>query len=161
MKKTICKFCGDQNEINFYLSNKSCCKKCVSKKALNRYYNLSPDDKEEYKNRVAAWQEKKIFQYRFLQAKNRAILNGLSFDLTTEDIKTIYERQNGLCYYSGIEMKMDRTGIYTVSVDRINSSKGYTVNNVVLCTSIVNSMKNKLPVDEFIKIVNAIARHNK
>jgi hypothetical protein len=159
MKIPNCKSCGDTNQLNFYSQNKSICKKCASKKSLDRYKNLSQEEKIKYKNKVANWQVNKIYQYRFLQAKNRAKISKIDFTITADDIKNVYEKQNGLCYYSGIVMQKDRTGIYTLSVDRKNSKKGYTPDNIVLCTTIVNSMKNKLPIDEFISIVKAVAEH--
>lgn len=37
----------------------------------------------------------------------------------------------------------------TVSVDRLDSSKGYTLENVVLCCAAINRMKMDMTVDEF------------
>ena len=47
----------------------------------------------------------------------------------------------------------------TISIERIDSNKGYTKDNVVLVAGIVNSMKNDLSQDEFIKTINLICKN--
>ena len=69
-----------------------------------------------------------------------------------------------MCKYSGVLLDIDNTNgdndnrinINTLSIDRLDSSKGYTKDNVVLVTAIVNSMKNDLSENEFIKIIKKI-----
>lgn len=41
----------------------------------------------------------------------------------------------------------------SLSIDRIDSTKGYTYDNVVLCRSVCNLIKNDLPMDEFKMII--------
>ena len=48
-----------------------------------------------------------------------------------------------------------------ISIDRINSSLGYTKDNVQLVAAIVNRMKTDLPDSEFIKICSIITDNNK
>jgi len=48
-----------------------------------------------------------------------------------------------------------------ISIDRINSSLGYTKDNVQLLAAIVNHMKTDLPDSEFIKICSIITDNNK
>ena len=48
---------------------------------------------------------------------------------------------------------------YVVSVDRVDSNKGYLKDNVVLCCDSVNTMKMKLDTKEFLNICNKIINH--
>jgi hypothetical protein len=41
-------------------------------------------------------------------------------------------------------MTLDEVGNDSVSIDRIDSSNGYTPSNTVLCRAVINSMKSNL-----------------
>ena len=47
---------------------------------------------------------------------------------------------------------------YVVSVDRVDSNKGYLKDNVVLCCDSVNTMKMKLDTKEFLNICKEIVK---
>lgn len=55
------------------------------------------------------------------------------------DLEEIYEIQNGYCIYSGMKFG---TGLFQPSLDRIDSSKNYTKDNVVLCWKSLNCAKS-------------------
>lgn len=78
-------------------------------------------------------------------AKNRNI----SFDLNIEDVWGLYLRQNKKCYLSGLDIGFI---IYkeTASVDRIDSTKPYTIDNVALCHKDINKIKASFSVEEFL-----------
>ena len=87
------------------------------------------------------------------------------FDLTHEYLIEIWNRQNGKCFYSGRDMiynysKKDFNYLNynpeKASIDRIDSSKGYIQNNIVLCCAMANSMKMDLPYEEFKKWIKDI-----
>ena len=48
----------------------------------------------------------------------------------------------------------------SVSIDRIDSEKGYTRRNIVFTTSIVNRMKNKFDSNIFLILCKAITNYN-
>ncbi len=50
---------------------------------------------------------------------------------------------------------------WNISVDRIDSNKGYTVDNIQLVCAIINRMKMNLSNDEFISLCDALASNNK
>jgi hypothetical protein len=45
---------------------------------------------------------------------------------------------------------------FQVSIDRIESSKGYTKNNTVLCCQSINYMKNDYPIESFNLFFNSL-----
>lgn len=80
--------------------------------------------------------------------------------LTSDFIMALYEKQNGLCALSGIPLTWDaKKGrvLTNLSIDRIDSSKGYDADNVQLVCRIVNIMKNNLSQDSFIVWCSKIA----
>lgn len=45
------------------------------------------------------------------------------------------------------------------SIDRINSNKGYTKDNVVITLGVINLMKRDLELNEFIELCSQVANH--
>ena len=71
----------------------------------------------------------------------------------------MWEKQQGHCAYSFIKMKLEPNTPYSVSVERINSSIGYTKENTVLVCNAVNRMKTDLNPELFFEFCSAIAHH--
>lgn len=75
----------------------------------------------------------------------------LEYDMPEGYLAALWQWQGGACFYTDKPMRMGYgTGRdpYGVSIDRVDSAKGYIVGNVVLCCSRVNSVKNNLTLDE-------------
>lgn len=104
---------------------------------------------------------------RFNAAKNRAKSRNIEFNITRDFLIELYRRQNGLCYYSNIEMKdtignrnRNNNDPYSLSIERVDSTRGYTKDNIVLCCSVINIMKNGLSKEEFLSICRKITENN-
>lgn len=85
---------------------------------------------------------------RRYSAKNREI----GFDRSY--LREVWDKQNGFCAISKIKMThlLSTGSVKTnVSVDRIDSSKGYTKDNIQLVCAIINTMKMDMIMLEFIK----------
>jgi hypothetical protein len=90
--------------------------------------------------------------------KDSARKRNIFFDLIEDDLKIMYERQEGNCYFSKRKMSFKSDNVkYAISVDRLDSNKGYTKTNTVFCLNIVNSMKSNLELNEFLDIVRDIS----
>lgn len=80
----------------------------------------------------------------FASAKHRAAKRGQPFDLTEEWALEQIERQGFKCALTGIPFLADRGSArarpYTPSFDRIDNSKGYTIDNVRIVAFAVNLM---------------------
>lgn len=90
-------------------------------------------------------------------AKSRCKKKEWEFEISYEYISELYERQGGLCYYTGKPMKLCRNDQNAASIDRLDSKKGYTKTNVVLCTWAINRMKQEVGVSEFLSLCKTIA----
>jgi len=91
----------------------------------------------------------------FCNIKRRCYDKHLECDIDEKYIIDLYKKQNGLCYYTGVEMQLSSSdkseNRENVSVDRIDSRQGYLKSNVVLCCWVVNNIKQDLSVNELKK----------
>jgi hypothetical protein len=79
---------------------------------------------------------------------------GYSFELTKEEFR---ELTKGTCYYCDSPPNNTKKGIYNngpyiySGIDRIDNTKGYSIDNCVSCCSICNYMKRDLSQNDFKK----------
>jgi hypothetical protein len=87
----------------------------------------------------------------FLKALIRS--NNKRNGLTTDSLLQMFDRQNGRCAISGVEMtRLSGQGhvATNISIDRIDSSKSYTPDNIQLVCHIVNLMKHNLTTAQLV-----------
>lgn len=104
---------------------------------------------------------KEISQSVFNKIRQKAIDRNLVFDVSIEDIYDIFISQKKLCAISGvpIKFKISYKDEQTASLDRIDSSKPYTKDNVQWVHKKVNTMKWNISQNEFIEWCKVIACH--
>lgn len=83
------------------------------------------------------------------------------FNLTQEILEKQWELQNGMCVYSKVKLvhysyKLKSDKIYTASVDRIDSSKGYIEGNVQFVSQAINYMKGTMSHEETLLLCDII-----
>ena len=92
---------------------------------------------------------------------SRKLQGGPSVNLKLEDMFILYEQQHGLCAITGTVMTyqstMDNNNDRNISLDRIDNTKGYVLDNVQYVCKRVNLMKNTLAEKEFIGWCKLIA----
>jgi hypothetical protein len=101
----------------------------------------------------------------FTRFRNYAKKKGNSFEIQPKDIWELFEKQNRKCALSGIDLsfvnqKSYRNASYTVSIDRIDSNKGYTKDNTQLVHKDINIMKNAFNQNYFVQMCKLITQHN-
>lgn len=88
-------------------------------------------------------------------------LHGEPSNLTTDFMVELWERQGGLCFYSGLPMTQPNYGKsrnYTAaSIDRLDPARGYLIDNVVWCRWVCNLGKNGLSLDEYVGLCSRVA----
>ncbi len=83
------------------------------------------------------------------RARQRARRDDMEFDLTTEDLNILWEACEGRCAVSGLPFSLDTFADALVkhpfapSIDRIDSSKGYTLKNTRLVCTAANFAMNQ------------------
>lgn len=99
----------------------------------------------------------------FSSLKAAAKTRDYEFSISIEDIWNIFEAQKGKCALSNLsihfEPKSLNRSISTASVDRIDSCKGYTKENIQIVHKDINKMKNSYPQDYFIYVCKKIAEN--
>ena len=137
VRKSNCDHC----ELEFTPRTKTsrfCSRKC--KDSWNHSYEKRRDYVVEYRGR----NPKNYLKSLKCHKKQRK-------DLSIEFLEGLYNKQEGKCAISGVVM----THIYgqgktptNISIDRIDSSKEYSEDNVQLVCYTVNIMKNTLTLEE-------------
>jgi hypothetical protein len=100
----------------------------------------------------------------FGKAKQSAKKRNMDFDLTIVDLDNLHKKQNGKCALTGEILEFGtnfskRAIDVTASLDRIDSSKGYTVDNIQWVHKDLNMMKRNYDNDYFKYICYLVAKH--
>jgi uncharacterized C2H2 Zn-finger protein len=88
-------------------------------------------------------------------------------DVTLSQLLDLYNKQDGKCAISGIEMQLGdkRNGQhgnpYALSLDRIDSDKPYTIDNLQFLIDSVNTFKGQFDLDTMFFITKQIYAKNK
>lgn len=90
--------------------------------------------------------------------KYSANKRGLEWSLTEEEFRKLVTSP---CYYTGIMpstviQNKNAEAFYYNGVDRLDSSKGYTVGNCVACYTPINFMKSDTPEEEFLNLIKQV-----
>lgn len=154
-----CTVCGEAKKEEFFSPHKkekyrngkhSACRDCMNKQSAGRRVNKK-DDLAYYLIRLLGGLKNKL--------KHKEKYKSFLFEITKNDVLSLYEKQNGKCAISGIKMThFTNEGriLYNLSVDRIDSDKGYTIDNIQLLCTIINTMKSTLSNEEFVEICKLI-----
>ena len=153
-----CSKCGEVKSNNdFYQSQRgNRCKECIliGTRKYKRKIRLDPEHRKmeglkQKERRVRLWQNTLIND-----SKNRKLEN----NLTVDDINEMFNKQDGLCYWFKIPLipSKDKKHPQQPSLDRLDSSKGYTRDNVVLCCYSANIGRNENDLDTWKKFLDLL-----
>lgn len=101
--------------------------------------------------------------YMWSSSRISAKRRNIEFNLTIEDMWEQATKQNKKCALSNVPLffflrTIDKTK-GNASLDRIDSSKGYTKDNVQWVTKKINLLKQSLPQNEFIEICKSVSNN--
>lgn len=161
-RKLLCHGCGEyKDKEEFSLkggvdkvrdNRRTLCKGCYTARQKERHKNL-PDDKKL----------ERCLRVRWLCARDRSKRSGkIEFSITFEDVVNLWKKQNGLCSLSGIKMTYELQNGRTptnVSIDKIDRTKGYTIDNIQLVCMACNQIKSDLSEREMYEFCKEIVRH--
>ncbi len=156
--KPKCFKCGKSLFLHqFYKDREGCpliCKNCLEdeikkvkrldnkerKKALRRAYYRKPEVNKKSRLRGNKWRKENPKKYRFSSCKSGARIRGFEWDLTFEQFIIFWRKP---CFYCGSEIE-------TIGLDRIDSKKGYTLDNIVSCCPCCNNWKGSMSQEDFL-----------
>ena len=127
----------------YYLTHREELKKRAKTYRLSHIEHTRQVDRNYYReHRVETLEKNKLPARRWITARSYAKHEGREWSISFEEY---YQLLRQGCFYSGKSLS-DETGI---GLDRIDNSKGYTLDNVLPCCGECNSIRgNKLTVDE-------------
>lgn len=137
--------CGDSKSVaswTLLAGTSRSCTKCAYKKAFKGYEQLSIT----YYNQIE----------RAAKRRNHA------FCLTIANMWDQYQKQMGKCVFTGLDLTLTNSNnfnLQTASLDRIDSSKGYTPDNIQWIHKDANKMKMDLPEQDFFRMIKEIYEH--
>lgn len=105
-----------------------------------------------------------IPQVFWYMCKFGAKVRNIHFDITIEYAWDLFIKQNKKCALTGLELNFGsftKDPSATASLDRIDSSKGYTKDNIQWVHKWINLMKLDFSQDEFIKKCHEVSNFNK
>ncbi len=126
-----------------YLSFNKECQGCRSKRHFNDRHFVKTSLRD-------------VLADRLYVSTIRASNKNLSLDIDLQFLLQLWEQQNGLCYYTKKPLSLEINNTNKVSIDRLDSSRGYTRDNVVLCRNSINYLKGELPINDFKSIIEEI-----
>jgi hypothetical protein len=134
----------------------------LKKKKQSEYYkkykenNLESIRENSRKYRIEKWWVPLHAKCSERNRKRKKQLAVIDFD--SNYIKELYDKQEGKCYWLGIQMNPDKPARHCLkpSLDRLDNNVGYIKSNIVLCTILANNARNSTPVDEWIEICNML-----
>jgi hypothetical protein len=101
---------------------------------------------------------------KFSSIRTHARTRNIPFDITVSDAWEQFLKQDRKCAYTGQLLTMiPRSACWgddnTASLDRIDSSLGYTTDNIQWVHKTINKMKLDLTESDFLKICSDITKH--
>ncbi|MEK6881027.1 MAG: hypothetical protein AABY22_15520 [Nanoarchaeota archaeon] len=126
---------------------KNCGKKCPIRKYGKENINFKGHEK--------------IYASKWIQIQNNAKSGNRKFEITIQQIWDLFLKQNRKCALSGLYLEIaNGSKNNAASIDRIDSSKGYTPDNIQWVHKRVNIMKNVATQEEFIEWCRKITKAN-
>ena len=163
-----CRVCGE------LLTNDNCkiyrikryvylCNKCMNEQKKKEAKIYREKNKSKVDNRSKKCKEKllkenpKLYKCRemYSSARKRALKKGFAFDITPD---FLYEIAPDFCPYlkRPLNYRSKNRDKYASSLDRIDSSKGYTKDNVQIISYLANLMKNNATDEELVIFAKSV-----
>lgn len=153
-----CNMCQEHKALFEFSKNKSSkdglqyrCRSCDNTYQVNRR-NKNKEATLQY-GREYQSRRRQNFEYRLKMllnaSKQRAALKNREHTLTLEDIKELYPK-DGKCPVFGFDLEFNSAGFRETSpsIDRIDSTKGYTRDNVQIISWKANRLKAYATVED-------------
>ena len=94
------------------------------------------------------------------EAQRNSRARDREFTVTYEQVMSLYTQQQGLCALTGWPLTCTTRDPRLISIDRIDSDRGYTPDNIHLVAWCVNRAKLNTGLAEFVAMCQAVAEYN-
>lgn len=158
MELKYCKICNEKKpESDFYSTQNSLLCKHHHKMINNQRKKELRKSKKYKDDEKIKTQERKIRLWENLLVSSSKKRN-CEHNITVKDIKELYKKQNGLCYWFNVPLliTLEHKHPQKPSLDRLDRNKGYTKDNVVLTCYAANIGRNETDVDKWKEFVDLL-----
>ena len=173
LKKDREKTCVYDKKYTQYIKSRRICMKCTVDKDLN--VDFSKDSKKDSGRAYTCKECMNQQKHEYLSTSDGCIkvliktckssaksrgekgrIGASEFTLTEEQVKKMFKKQKGLCYYYKSPLVFTRCGD-KMSIERLDNTKGYTQENCVLVCQLANgsaqtTLKNIKDVMDFVEM---------
>lgn len=153
--KKICSNCHIEKYLYNFNAGKNQCKECTNAKRRKRYKPHPKVIVPQQEKRRRKREYRKTLDGRYKEWKHNATRRNIPWDLTLNYLETFPQ----VCFYSGNDLTFESHCPNTISLDRIDSNKGYVIGNVVFCCSIVNYMKQRYSSIDFVDMCEKVFKN--
>lgn len=116
--------------------------------------------REKRAPKTAEESKREIIVSKLRQSARRSRDKEQDYDLTYEWVIQQLDKQGDRCHYSGAKIGFTRSHGDIFSLDRLDSTKPYIQDNVVICTWDANRMKQDMSVSRFVEMCRMIVTHH-
>jgi len=166
LSEKACTQCGAVRPLSgFYTTGKcvdgrpkynSWCKRCIAEKQASYHHRTWGEDSLKYTAFRRTRSVRSYLQYLRAKAAQRRKFEEI---ISLDALELLWQAQQGRCALTGWPMTMELaagTVPTNCSIDRIDSSGGYTVSNVQLVCRAANIAKSNLSTAEFVSLCRAV-----
>lgn len=158
--ETKCAICDNIIHLkpsHFNGHGKHCCSRSCSSKLNSIRFSGQGNPKSLKLTKL-----EKYFWDKSKDIQSKSTRDDICCDVDYLYLLDLYNKQNGKCYYTNMEMKIGGSKTFdTLSFDRINSKLGYVKNNIVLCLLSVNYFKSNFDLSDIKTVFTQIALNEK
>jgi len=120
---------------------------------------LNPEKYSKYiktyrQSTVRRFLAKKLSNIRSRIARQKKRGKIIDIDIKVDFLVDLHKKQKGYCAITKHKMTIKLNCLYSISVDRIDSSKGYTKDNIQLVCQAMNFAKNAFANEDILKFWN-------
>jgi hypothetical protein len=178
MVKLICQCCQKEFERLLGEVNRNkkknreiyCSLACNAKNTINK--KIPPEKHGSLFSDISKYSSNHLdefspFRYHLKNVRSHTKKNGKEFDITLQDLKEQWEKQQGVCPHTGWKLKnAENTNVILpltpdrASLDRIDSSKGYIKGNIQFVAYMYNICKNNFQHEDVVNFSVAVVGSN-
>lgn len=137
------------------------CKLC--RVEAGRKYRAENRDKANKSSKTS--RKKMHWSLRLLRtSKSSAKARNLQHLITVEDVLSLWENQDGKCYWLDVPLSEDELPDrhpLKPSIDRLDNSKGYIKDNVVITSTFANLGRSNTTVEDFSEFLKLLKQQEK
>jgi len=143
-----CRKCGEVKLCLDFYGTRNDCKECTKRTSARNRISYIPLHERDLISRL---------KNLCTKAKGRT----KEFSINTSDLLEVLIKQDGRCAYTKLPLLATANQFNTVSLDRVDSSKGYVVGNIQLVCAAINKMKQEYTEEMFLLFCLLVTQNNK